>query len=76
MITHLYLIRAKRPDALIDDRMDAIVEAECEAAALELFKVKRGYYDAQPDYEFPDDLDIEVEPLPMLTGERTFHNAA
>jgi hypothetical protein len=76
MITHLFLIRARRPDALPDDRMDLIVEARNHADALELFRVERGYYDPDPDYAFPDEMDIEIDMVPMLTGERTSYNIA
>ncbi|MET0653674.1 MAG: hypothetical protein ABWY63_14280 [Hyphomicrobiaceae bacterium] len=75
MITKLYLFRACRPD-LPNGRMDAIIEARNEAEARFLFQRNRGYFDPDPDFAFPDEYDIEIDELPMLTGEPTFHNAA
>jgi hypothetical protein len=70
MLTHLYLIRAVRP--LKQTRMDAIIEATSEGAALQKFQDKRGAFDA--DADFPYWRDIEIEEIPMLTGEPTMHD--
>jgi len=70
MLTHLYLIRAVRPRSNM--RLDCIIEARDEDDAMELFRYERGAYDSIPD--FPDRLDIEIDEIPMLTGEITLHH--
>jgi hypothetical protein len=65
MITHLFLIRAVRP--IRQTRMDCIIEARDESEAWFKFRHDKGADDAQPD--FPAWEDVDIDELPMLTGE-------
>jgi len=64
-MTEMFLVRAARPES--GARLDCFIEAENEERALEMHRLRFGFYDSQADY--PDWKDIEVVEVPFLTGE-------